>query len=96
MRAFPPRLPSQPIFYPVLNEDYATEIARDWNTHDDRSGFKGYVPRFEVDAAFLRQYDVHRVGGREHDEYSIPAGELNESTKHRRRVDMRGERRTPA
>jgi hypothetical protein len=29
--AWPPRLPDQPIFYPVLNEDYATKIARDWN-----------------------------------------------------------------
>ena len=24
---FPPRLPEQPIFYPVLNEQYAEEIA---------------------------------------------------------------------
>ena len=31
MRAFPPRLPDQPIFYPVLSEDYAAKIARDWN-----------------------------------------------------------------
>jgi hypothetical protein len=29
--AFPPRLPQQPIFYPVLTEEYATKIARDWN-----------------------------------------------------------------
>ena len=29
--AFPPRLPEQPIFYPVLNEKYATEIASKWN-----------------------------------------------------------------
>src|SRR5690349_12241959 len=28
-RAWPPRLPEQPIFYPVLNEDYAIRIARD-------------------------------------------------------------------
>jgi hypothetical protein len=31
MRAFPPRLPEQPIFYPVLSEEYAIKIARDWN-----------------------------------------------------------------
>ena len=30
-KAFPPRLPEQPIFYPVLSEAYATQIARDWN-----------------------------------------------------------------
>ena len=46
-REFPPRLPEQPFFYPVLNEDYATQIARDWNTKDERSGFAGYVLRFE-------------------------------------------------
>jgi hypothetical protein len=42
-RAFPPRLPDQPIFYPVLNRAYAEQIARDWNTRDERSGFVGYV-----------------------------------------------------
>ena len=25
-RSWPPRLPDQPIFYPVLNEEYATTI----------------------------------------------------------------------
>src|SRR5579863_4433192 len=51
-RGFPPRLPEQPIFYPVLTEDYATQIARDWNTKDERSGFMAmyydsrYEPRF--------------------------------------------------
>lgn len=52
-RAFPPRLPSQPIFYPVLNEAYAVKIARDWNTKDAASGFTGFVTRFAVDAAFV-------------------------------------------
>ena len=28
---FPPRLPEQPIFYPVLNKEYAVEIASGWN-----------------------------------------------------------------
>ena len=26
-REWPPRLPGQPIFYPVLNEDYATKTS---------------------------------------------------------------------
>ena len=30
--AFPPRLPEQPIFYPVLDEQYACDIAEKWNT----------------------------------------------------------------
>jgi len=30
VRALPPRLPEQPLFYPVLTEEYAVKIARDW------------------------------------------------------------------
>jgi len=77
-RAFPPRLPEQPIFYPVLNEEYASQIAREWNTKDARSGFVGYVTRFVVRAAFLSQYPVKIVGAREHAEYWIPAEDLAE------------------
>ena len=73
---FPPRLPEQPIFYPVLNEEYATQIARDWNRKDERSGFTGYVLRFAVRSEFLRGYDIHVVGSSEHQEYWIPAAEL--------------------
>ena len=51
-RRFPPRLPSQPIFYPVLTEAYAVEIARDWNTKDEASGHAGFVSCFAIDAAF--------------------------------------------
>ena len=76
-RAFPPRLPEQPIFYPVLTETYATQIARDWNTRDERSGFVGYVLRFKIRAEFLRAYDVHVVGSSDHREYWIPAADLN-------------------
>jgi hypothetical protein len=76
-REFPPRLPDQPIFYPVLSEEYATQIARDWNTKDERSGFVGYVLRFAVKTEFLAQYDVHVVGSADHREYWIPAAELS-------------------
>lgn len=75
-REFPPRLPEQPIFYPVLTEAYATQIARDWNTKDERSGFVGYVLRFQVRAEFLSRYDVHVVGSAAHREYWIPASDL--------------------
>jgi len=77
-REFPPRLPEQPIFYPVLNEEYATQIARDWNTKDERSGFVGYVLRFNVRRAFLNSYQVKVVGSSSHQEYWIPAAELDE------------------
>jgi hypothetical protein len=72
MRAFPPRLPEQPIFYPVLTEEYAIKIARDWNA--PRGG--GYVTRFQVEAAFLAAYDVKDAGGQAHREYWIPAEDL--------------------
>lgn len=74
-RAFPPRLAEQPIFYPVLNEAYATRIARDWNVKDSGSG---YVTRFKVNAAYLARYSVETVGAREHQEYWIPAEDLDE------------------
>jgi hypothetical protein len=75
-RRFPPRLPEQPYFYPVTNEAYATQIARDWNTQDAASGWVGYVLRFRVQSEFLRRYPVRTVGASEHQEYWIPAAEL--------------------
>jgi hypothetical protein len=76
MRAFPPRLSWQPIFYPVLNEVYATEIARDWNTKDPASGYAGYVTRFGVRADFLAPYEAKVVGSQRHQELWIPAEDL--------------------
>lgn len=81
-RRFPPRLPQQPIFYPVLSEDYAIEMARDWNTTDAASGFVGYVTRFAVDTEFLRQYPVQTVGARRHQELWVPADELEAFNAH--------------
>lgn len=71
--AWPPRLPEQPIFYPVTTEDYAVKIARDWNVPASGAGF---VTRFEVKRSFLDRYSVQDAGGREHREYWIPAEEL--------------------
>ena len=73
MRAFPPRLPEQPIFYPVLSADYAHRIARDWNV--PASG-TGYVTRFRIRSDFLERYQVQEAGGRAHLEYWIPAEDL--------------------
>jgi len=75
-REFPPRLPEQPIFYPVLSEDYAVRIARDWNARDPQSGCVGYVLRFRVRNEFLRKYKEHQVGDTQHREYWVPAAEL--------------------
>jgi hypothetical protein len=73
MRAFPPRLPDQPIFYPVLSGDYAAKIARDWNVPASGSGF---VTRFEVRRTFLDKYKIQKAGGSAHLEYWIPAEDL--------------------
>src|SRR3954464_6932685 len=76
-REFPPRLPEQPIFYPVLNEEYATQIARDWNAKYN-SPIVGYVTRFQVKTDYLNRYEVKVVGGSIHQEYWIPAEDLLE------------------
>jgi hypothetical protein len=73
---FPPRLSWQPIFYPVLNEEYASFIAREWNTKDEASGYVGYVLRFRVRTGFLSSFQVQKVGGASALEYWIPAEQL--------------------
>ncbi|MFV2197980.1 ADP-ribosylation/crystallin J1 [Nocardiopsis sp. LOL_012] len=78
-RAWPPCLPEQPIFYPVLNEDYAVRIARDWNLPRDGGG---HVTRFRVEADFAARYPVRRVGGRTILELWVPAEELAEFNAH--------------
>ena len=75
MRRFPPRLFDQPIFYPVTNEEYAVQIARDWNVPASGSGF---VTQFEIRTAYLNQFEIQNVGGWIHNEYWIPAEGLEE------------------
>jgi hypothetical protein len=70
---WPPRLPEQPIFYPVTNEQYAIEIARDWNV---KSSGMGFVTRFAVKKAFMDSYKIQKVGGDNHTEWWIPAEDL--------------------
>jgi hypothetical protein len=72
---WPPRLPEQPIFYPVTNEQYAVEIARDWNVK--ASGY-GCVTRFEVRKDFMARYPIQQVGAAYHTEWWVPAEELEE------------------
>lgn len=78
-RRWPPRLPDQPIFYPVLNEEYAVKIARDRNV--PASGV-GYVTRFEVDREFVSRYPVQQAGGQTILELWVPADELEEFNDH--------------
>lgn len=74
-KAWPPRLPEQPIFYPVLTEDYAIKIARDWNV---KASGAGYVTRFSVRSAFADRYPVQQAGGKTILELWIPAEEITE------------------
>lgn len=78
-REFPPRLPDQPIFYPVTNREYAVQIARDWNVKASGAGF---VTQFDVDATYLGQFPVQKVGGNIHTEYWVPAESLPEFNAH--------------
>ena len=80
MTAFPPRLPEQPIFYPVLNLEYARQIASEWNTK--REPYSGYVTEFKVDDDYASQFEPHIVGGSQHQELWIPAERLNEFNQH--------------
>jgi len=57
----------------VLNEDYSTRIARDWNVPASGSG---NVTRFEVRKSFLDNYQVHQIGGETILEYWIAAEDL--------------------
>ncbi len=78
-KRWPPRLPEQPIFYPVTNEQYAIEIARDWNV--PASG-QGFVTRFDVLRTFMDSYAIHTVGAAHHTEWWVPAEELESLNDH--------------
>ena len=77
-REYPPRLPEQPIFYPVLNEMYAKEIAQKWNKKSCDSGYAGYVTTFEIDDLYISKFEVQTVGASYHQEFWIPADQLSE------------------
>ena len=75
-------MPDQPIFYPVLTQDYARQIAQNWNTVDAFSGFVGFVTRFEIDDVFATRYPIQTVGGRAAQELWVPAEELELFNEH--------------
>ena len=72
---FPPRLPEQPIFYPVMNEDYAIQICKEWNVP---AYGVGYVTKFAIKTEYLTKFSVENVGGQIHNELWIPAEKLDE------------------
>ncbi|MCI8382706.1 MAG: hypothetical protein HFI07_13130 [Lachnospiraceae bacterium] len=78
---YPPRLPEQPIFYPVLNEKYAAEIAGQWNVKYNED-HRGYVTMFEIDDEYAGKFEIHVVGSSYHQELWVPAEELDEFNRH--------------
>jgi hypothetical protein len=74
-KKFPPRLPEQPIFYPVMNEEYAIQINQEWNVPAYGSG---YVTKFHVEKNYVSKFVIHNVGGEIHNELWVPAEELEE------------------
>lgn len=82
-RRFPPRLPEQPIFYPVMTREYAEQIAQRWNTRDAASGYAGFVTKFQLDAKYAARFEPHVVGiAAVHRELWVPAEELEEFNQH--------------
>ncbi len=63
---WPPRLPEQPIFYPVTNEAYAKEITIKWNVQANGVGF---VTRLAVKNNFMSRFQIHKVGSENHTEW---------------------------
>jgi hypothetical protein len=77
-KSFPPRLSWQPIFYPVLDYDYACSIAKDWNTNDDLNGNVGYVTKFDISENYFNSFEIQNVGAKNHNEFWVPSEDLEE------------------
>ncbi len=80
MKAFPARLPQQPIFYPVLNLEYARQTASDWNVKNGQ--FAGYVTQFKVEEDYISQFETHAVGSSQYQELWIPTDEVESFNAH--------------
>lgn len=80
MKAFPAHLSQQPIFYPVLELEYARRIASRWNAESGQSA--GYVTEFKVEDTYIDRFEEHIVGESQHREFWIPAEELEEFNRH--------------
>jgi hypothetical protein len=76
MKGFPPRLPEQPIFYPVVVQEYADQIAATWNTKEEP--FVGYVTEMEIPDEYAARFTPQTVGAAIHRELWVPSEELAE------------------
>ncbi|MBL0742045.1 hypothetical protein [Chryseolinea lacunae] len=82
MKRYPPRLFWQPIFYPVLNFQYAAEIAERWNMRDASGDGVGFVTAFKVPENYFLKFEVQTVGLAHHQELWVLAEQLHEFNDH--------------
>jgi hypothetical protein len=75
-RAFPPHLEGQTVFNFLLNEEYATFIARECNANNAFSDYTGYVLRLSVRTDFLVQFEIQKEASAIALEYGIPADRI--------------------
>ena len=68
-------MPEQPIFYPVMNEEYAVQINEQWNVPAYGSGC---VMKFLINKEYVQKFDVQNVGEEIHNELWVPSQELKE------------------
>gem|GEM_PF-315167 len=80
MKAFPARLPKQPIFYPVLQLEYARQIASNWNAESGESA--GYVTQFNIEDKYIKKFEKHAVRGTQYQEFWIQADDMEKFNKH--------------
>jgi ribosomal protein S8 len=81
MKEFPPRLPEQPIFYPVLNIEYARQIAKDWNSVS-APNFVGFVTEFLVDDDYISKFEIKTEGNNTHKELRVLAEKSSKFNNH--------------
>ena len=88
MKGFPPRLPEQSIFYPVLVQEYADQTAATWNTKEEP--FVGYVIEMEILDEYGARFTPQTVGSAIHRELWVPSEELAEfNNQHTKPVSVR-------
>lgn len=80
--AFPPRLPEQPIFYPVLTRDYAEQITQQWNVPSASAGYAGFVTEFHLEAKYASKFKAQVVGPSTARELWVSAEELDTFNRH--------------
>lgn len=78
-RAWPPRLPNQPIFSAAGDRRYAVQIGRERNVPAEGVG---YVVKFDVARSFLDRHQGYQGGPCDEREYRIPGDEVADLNAH--------------